>query len=190
MVAGYNLAGVWGDRAITQPPGELAREEPIQTNIESPKPILQTRFKAATITPLAKYEITARVLSKERYSWDAPAKYAPVDIAVGWGLMSDSAVLDKLTIAQSGRWYTWRASDPATKVAEINKHAANMHLIAADKDIEKQINKLRPGAVVKLRGYLVKLEASDGFSFVSSLSRDDSGGGACEVMWVESVDVQ
>jgi hypothetical protein len=31
----------------------------------------------------------------------------------------------------------------------------------------------------------VRVEAADGWSWTSSLTRDDTGPGACEVMWVD-----
>lgn len=61
-----------------------------------------------------------------------------------------------------------------------------MHLIAADKVIAKQIRHVRPGKIITLRGYLVEVSGKDGFMWRSLLSRADTGGGACELMWVES----
>lgn len=56
-----------------------------------------------TIKPLARYEITARALSKECDRWDRGDNLAPVDLAVGWGPMADSDVLDKKKISQGNR---------------------------------------------------------------------------------------
>jgi len=41
--------------------------------------------------------------------------------------------------------------------------------------------------LVSLEGYLVEIAGPEGYHWRSSLSRDDTGGGACEVMWVTSV---
>jgi hypothetical protein len=62
-----------------------------------------------------------------------------------------------------------------------------MHLIAADSSVARQISKIRRGQVVHMRGYLVRADAADGWHWVSSLSRDDKGAGACEVFWVEQL---
>jgi hypothetical protein len=40
------------------------------------------------------------------------------------------------------------------------------------------------GDIIELRGYLVEVTAPDGWHWRSSLSRTDSGDGACELMWV------
>lgn len=183
----YAVFGWWSDRPVHHQTGVLAAAEPVQTAVENIAPLEKSGF---TIKPLARYEITARVLSKERYRWDAGAKLAPVDLTVGWGPMSDSAVLDKLKISQDTRWYSWRADVLPIPNDEINQHAANMHLIAADNDIAKQIRQVRAGKIITLRGYLVEVRGEDGFTWKSSLTREDSGSGACELMWVEAFSVQ
>ena len=183
----YAVFGWWSGRPVHHQTGVLAAAEPVQTAVENIAPLEKSGF---TIKPLARYEITARVLSKERYRWDAGAKLAPVDLAVGWGPMSDSAVLDKLKISQDTRWYSWRADVLPIPNDEINRHAANMHLIAADNGIAQQIRQVRAGKIITLRGYLVEVRGEDGFTWKSSLTREDSGSGACELMWVESFSVQ
>ena len=46
------------------------------------------------------------------------------------------------------------------------------------------------GDVVSLSGFLVDVSRADGWRWTSSLSREDSGGGACELLWVESARVR
>jgi hypothetical protein len=45
--------------------------------------------------------------------------------------MSDSAVLDEVTIRQSDRFYFWSVSEFPIPEAEITSHSANMHFIPA-----------------------------------------------------------
>ena len=42
-------------------------------------------FKSYSITPLADFEITAKVLSKKRYKHGRESELSPVDLALGWG---------------------------------------------------------------------------------------------------------
>ena len=65
-----------------------------------------------------------------------------------------------------------------------------MHLIAADKSVAKQISRARSGQAVTMKGYLVEASRADGFTWRSSLSRTDSGDGACELMWVTEFSVE
>jgi hypothetical protein len=46
---------------------------------------------------------------------------------------------------------------------------------------------VRAGDQIRLRGYLVRVAASDGWQWRSSLTRDDTGAGACELVLLESL---
>ena len=177
----------WMGRPVKQSPGVLVSADPVQSEPGDVPPLDKTGYQ---IRPLAKYEIKARVLSSERYRWDAGADLVPIDLAVGWGAMSNTAVLDKLDIWQSGRWYQWRAQAFPLPPEEITRLSANMHLIPADNSVAKQISKARTGQMVTMKGYLVEARRADGFVWTSSLSRVDSGAGACELMWVSSFVVE
>jgi hypothetical protein len=50
------------------------------------------------------------------------------------------------------------------------------------------LKKLRPGQIVTARGYLVDVRGPGGFTWNTSLSRTDTGAGACELFWVEALD--
>jgi hypothetical protein len=190
LAAAYGFVNWRLERPMHQAPGILAKAEPVQSPIDRVVPLEKNGF---AIKPIARYEITARVLSKESYRWDAGAKLVPVDLTMGWGPMSDTAVLSKIEITQGSRWYSSyipNVSEFPISMDAINRHTANMHLIAADAAIAKQIRSIRPGKVVNMRGYLVEVSGKDGFTWRSSLNRDDTGSGACELMWVESFSVE
>jgi hypothetical protein len=174
-------------RDVQHPPGVLVREEPVQTDV----PIGQRPFEknGYTVTPLAHFDIRARVLGAEHYYLGRETELSPVDLALGWGPMSDTAVIDQLSISQGGRFYFYRWSNaPPIPQGEIVTHSANMHLIPAESAIARQLSWVRRGQLVHLVGWLVRAEARDGWHWVSSLTRADSGGGSCEVVWVESVE--
>ncbi len=144
-----------------------------------------------TIEPVADYSVRARVLSIERYRIGREADLSPVDFALGWGPMSDSAVVDRLTISQSNRWYQYRWNDaPPIEPSIIARTSANTHLVPATETIKNKLFDVRKGAVVTLSGYLVNIKHPDGWSWRSSLTRDDTGGGACELMYVTDVVVE
>ena len=139
-----------------------------------------------SIKPLAKFSLSARVLSRADYSWDTESELAPIDLALGWQRMSDSAVLAKIDISQSGRFYFWHVLDFPIPEQEIIESSANMHLIPADQTVLLDIERTRAGDVVTFDGYLVEADGPNGYKWVSSLTRSDSGAGACEVVWVEN----
>jgi hypothetical protein len=60
-------------------------------------------------------------------------------------------------------------------------------VIPADATIARALGRLRTGQVVRLRGLLVDGKRNDGMIFRTSLTRQDSGEGACEVLYVEDI---
>ena len=62
-----------------------------------------------------------------------------------------------------------------------------MHLVPANAAIAKQIKKIKPDDLVYLKGTLIEIQTQDGWRWRSSLSRVDTGNGACELMRVESI---
>lgn len=168
-------------------PGVLAPALPRQVDTPGAPAFAHGDFR---ITPLASFDIEARVLSRENYSFGTEADLSPIDLALGWGPMSDSQVLDALTIGQSGRWYSysWGAEGPPVPQAEIRDSSANMHMIPADASIGKQLDRIRAGDVVRISGSLVEVQGDNGWRWRSSLTRQDSGGGACELVYVTRIE--
>lgn len=133
-----------------------------------------------------------RLLRKERYRLDGAASIAPYDLAVGWGPMSDSQVLDQLDITQMGRFFYWRIRNTTTfplTPHDLIVSAGQIHAIPADTDVESKLGRIRRGQVVTLHGYLVDVHGPSGFTWNTSLTREDTGDGACEIMWIESIDM-
>ena len=64
-----------------------------------------------------------------------------------------------------------------------------MHMIPANKQVAKQLAEVREGNVVAIVGQLVKINADDGWRWGSSLSRTDTGNGACELVYVKEVSI-
>lgn len=173
----------WNQREEHHPPGILVPEEPLQTTETKSRTV---KFKNTALDLLAEYKIRARILSTHRYFFDSMAKVAPVDLAVGWGVMSDSSVLKKLSISQDDRFYFyfWKGPPPV-EASQMAKHSANMHLLPATAFVEDQIKSFRVGQIITLQGHLVRVNFPNGATAKSSLTRDDTGPGACEIMWVE-----
>ncbi len=165
----------------------IADDAPLQTDTEADA----FDFKAYSITPMADFSISARVLSREDYILDREADLVPTDLALGWGRMSDTAIISQLEINQSGRFYFWHYQNtPPIPTQEIITSSANMHLIPSNTEIESGIRSIRPGQVVRFQGYLVNVSAKDGWEWHSSLTREDSGRGACELVWVKSLQIE
>ena len=145
------------------------------------------RLDGHTITPLQPFRLEARVLGREDYRFDRGARISPTDLALGWGPMADPQVLARIDISQGNRWYHWRTDDFPIPRREIETHSANMHLIPADATVARALQRVEPGQRIALSGQLVRVVGDDGFHWQSSLTREDVGQGACELIWVQSL---
>lgn len=172
---------------VERGPGVLAPEEPRQTRLIGASTLHNGDY---TMTPLAEFDITARVLSRKDYMLGREAEISPTDLALGWGPMSDTSVLEKIKISQNGRWYRWQVKEWPIPRREIERNSANMHIIPAAPSVERTLKEIREGHVVTIRGKLVKVEASDGWHWKSSLTRNDTGDGGCELILVEQLSYQ
>ena len=170
-------------RPIERGPGQVAPSEPVQRPLDAAGPI---DFKDYVLTPRATFAIEARVLSTTRYRFDPGAGLAPYDFALGWGPMSDSDTLSRLEVTQGGRFYTLYPQAPDLDLAALMRHSSNMHLIPANDVVARLLASARVGHVIALEGRLVDASRADGYVWRTSLTRTDTGAGACELVLVES----
>jgi hypothetical protein len=191
ILVALGLFGAWqfvSSRPIDRPAGVLAAADPLQAELDGPRSLTKGDFQ---VIGQARFSAEVRVLSRERYRLGALAGVAPLDIAVGWGPMSDSAVLANIDISQSGRFYFWHYDDePPIPRTDIESHSANWHLVPANSAVWNKLSGLRVGDVVKLDGMLVNLQNPEMGTLATSLRRDDTGAGACEIIYVEYASVR
>lgn len=191
LSAPYALNWRWADsHAKAKTKGELyAPAEPEQTLLPADANLadFSRAYGRYTLTPLASYKVTAVVLRLEPYFWDRMADLVPIDAVLAWGPLSDPANFESFNFTQSGRFYYWRYSgEPPAATAAMPSHTANTHLIPATPAVARRLRGLRPLHVVQFTGYLVRAESPEG-GVQSSLRRDDTGAGACEVLYVTQV---
>ena len=167
-------------------PGVMALEAPFQGKVTSPA---NYQIDNYSISPVATFSIKAKVLSRKNYHFGREADLSPVDLALGWGRMSDEAIIKQIDVSQSGRWYHWRVDAFPIPRREIETHSANMHLIPANTSVARTIDKVRKGDIIELSGSLVNVMADDGWHWNSSRTREDTGDGSCELILVDSFKV-
>ena len=179
--------GAWwfvSSRPIHHPPGVLVGTEPAQKNVAA-KPV--GMIGNWNVSAVAEYHLRGRVLGTKRYYSGPQAELVPYDVAVGWGRMSDQTVIDGLTISMTNRFYFYEwQNQPPIPQDEIKVSSANNHVIAANDEVRKVISRLRVGQIVTLDGYLVNANGPEGRTWNSSLTRMDTGNGACELFYVHS----
>ncbi len=182
LLQGYNN---WRLRPVHPSDGPIAPADPQQTDAEGAQVTTLGHWR---LKPRARYDITARILSREDYYFDLLADLIPEDLALGWGPMSDNRVLRAFEITQGARFYSWiPKQDLPIPRQDVIEHSANTHVIPADSAVRRQLQRLRVGQVVHLTGFLVDAVRDDGAYISTSMTRSDTGAGSCEVVLVEQV---
>jgi hypothetical protein len=168
------------------------KADPIQETIPTQQAMPFPRYDWGyvwTLTPRARFQITARVLGKTRYYFDIRSRLAPYDIALGWGDLSDPTADGWIEWSQHSRWYYYRWGEGAPYDGEyIKTHSANVHIISATKNINAALGLVKRNDIILMAGLLVDSKTSflgSDYFAGTSLSRTDSGEGACEVLYVE-----
>lgn len=177
------------------PKPSLQREQAVnalaQEPVQTPSQAVPFAVGEYELRPVADFSVRARILGRENYRVGREADLSPLDLALGWKRMADPAVYQALNITQGGRWYRYSWKDqPPIPVREIIESSANMHMIPASAAVRRALDRAREGRTIELVGKLVEVRHPSGWRWNSSLSRSDSGAGACELVYVESAVVE
>ena len=173
------------DRAITvsEPLQEASDRRPFTTTIKG---------YTYTLTPRATYAIAGLVVSQHRgdallnlYHQADPGNIR--DVCVVWGEDITNGSYRKVTF-WSGEFtcsYSWSG---ALTPAFNPEKASNNHLIPADSAVAGRIGAIHVGDQIRMTGllvdYTVTKNGQEIFTRRTSLTRGDTGNGACEILYV------
>lgn len=182
-------------------PAELRPElrlEPLQS------PTQATPFQTAvdgvsyTVKPIADYEIWGLVVSNHDTTawWDWIHKASNdhlnvVDLCVVFAENVTSGGYVGLDYS-SGQFVCYVQTSSAAAFQRFSMRAlSNNHLLADRRSIIARLRDVRIGDQVRIRGWLSEYAHNHGFAFTrgTSLTREDSGNGACETIYVQEVEV-
>ena len=130
------------------------------------------------------------MLGREDYRFGREARLSPTDLALGWGPMSEPGLAERLNVSQGGRWYRyrWGGEGPPMSPDAIARNSSNMHMVPIDAGVARRLDRVREGDLVRVHGWLVSIDSADGWRWQSSMSRDDTGAGACELVLVCAIE--
>ena len=146
-------------------------------------------FDGYVIEPVRPFAHEARVLHRRNYHAGREADLSPTDLALGWGPMSTDAVLQHVDISQRNRFYYWPVEQFPIPRREIETHSTNVHIIPASPAVAAVLEQVRRDDTVRLAGQLVNVRAADGWRWRSSTTFEDTGDGACELLWLEQLEI-
>ena len=171
--------------------------DPVQTETEGGTTMSVGSWEV-NVTYKYAYDIEALVVHAKDYSgFRLGDRLAPKDAALAWGKVAEYNEKIDFHWEQSGRWYGWQydsvaALEPVGGIEGVSQHSANCHLIPKDSSVRRKISRIKMGDHIHIKGYLVDINASkpNGATFWwhSSVTRDDTGDGACELIYVTDIE--
>lgn len=155
--------------------------------IQTPSALKNNSFNIddAKITVLAEYSGKVLIEGKRKY-FDGMSSIVPIDLIFVWGPLSKQSNRDQMSYSQSNRWYIFTTKNQSFMTSKIYNNAANTHIIPANSEILNSVTKIHKGDIIEFSGYLVNIEKDNHF-IASSLTREDSGAGACEVLYLTKI---
>lgn len=182
-----SLTKAEGSQALESDPINVSRD-PIQADsLREALPVLNFGKRMVVMSAKATYTIDGQLVSKKHYLHGFMNDLAPYDFALVWGDMP--LYLKQMTFRQTSRFCLFNMKKNATIDPQyVQFHMSNNHLIPATKNIKKAMQKARKGELIRIEGHLVDVEASRNGRMIaawgSSVSREDIGNGACELIYV------
>ncbi len=166
---------------------------PLQSDLSDQKEIRHIGKEGEVILlPKAEYTLKGVVKSVKKYS-DYSSQISEYDLTFAWGDLNNDEIDEFIKYSQSGRWYYYRYESGTPVSGDyIAKHSANVHIIHKNKEVLEQIKRIDPGDFVMLKGYLVDVNFNKNDNdplWRTSTTRDDTGNGACEILYVEEVEI-
>ena len=148
------------------------------------------------IEPLAEYDISGLIVTHndpggwgDIYHDDSSVDFR--DLCLIWGSNLNSVIFENFEFWSEPWTCNARTySDAAVQAFDLSA-LGNNHLLSADQEVQQTINSARIGDQIHLKGLLIDYypPGMKEYGRRSSLTRDDTGNGACEVMYVQSAEI-
>jgi hypothetical protein len=171
-----------------------ATQDPVQQFVDEGQSFTLSKGKGQfTIKPVARYSISARVVSTRSYSRGWESTLSPVDLALAWGELSSKKYDRHISYRQRNRWYYYNySSEFPLPLQYIINHSCNNHMIPASYNIHRALKTIDTNDFISIQGYLVNVTGTVRNRQVwwsTSTSRSDSGDHSCEIIYVEKLRV-
>jgi hypothetical protein len=152
---------------------------------------------SVTMAPVAAYRIAGTVMSKRKYTHGWGSEVAPFDLAIVWGMLTYPQVQKQLSIKHDSlrmAYFRIKGKDLPVDMEYAASHGSNNHIIPASDAIFRAVDRhVKVHDKIVLEGYLVNVEGRNTeqrISMKTSLTREDEGRGACEIIYVTRVQVE
>lgn len=150
------------------------------------------------VQPVADYELYGLVVSRHDANiwWDwihaaSNDHLNAVDLCVIWGVNAADGAYERIKF-WSGQFVCYfQTSDMSVAKPQYFRALSNNHLLTDDPSIARALRRVRIGDQIRISGQLAEYSHNHGFAFHrgTSITRDDTGNGACETIFVRELSV-
>jgi hypothetical protein len=172
------------------------RTDPVQEAISEAPFFFSYGKDEYRIEPVASYDISGLIVTHNEVSSMTDAYHTSEsvdfrDLCLVWGSNVGSGVFRRMTFWSEPWSCHTKANDQDAAMSFNPQQLSNNHLLSADPQVRKTIRSMQIGDQVRLQGMLIDYSPkwSPEQERKTSLIRDDTGNGACEVLWVESAQI-
>ncbi|WP_424357000.1 hypothetical protein [Methanocella sp. MCL-LM] len=144
------------------------------------------------LTPRATFSIDAVVKGVKPYSDGQFGWIMPYDLVLTWGKLTEPALIHCINYSQSDRQYQFSYTGCPADEYYVRTHSTNAHAVPANEQIAEGMRQIRIDSQVSMAGYLVDIGWKSGmmrYWINTSLLRDDTGIGGCEIMYIERLTI-
>lgn len=165
-------------------------KEPQQTETAAAPFVVEQAGVPYRIEPVQDYALQGLVVSMRHHDgdrmlhrlWNDHLNVA--DLCVVWGSNADVSRLRQFEFESGQFTCFFRTRDDEAWRRFRPDQLSNNHLLTDDAGLRERIEDVRIGDQVRLRGYLARYGNTSGFHRGTSTTRDDTGNGACETIYV------
>ncbi|MBP9758876.1 hypothetical protein KBD45_04205 [Candidatus Dojkabacteria bacterium] len=188
-------------RVQTPSPGGIIQEsynQPIQKELSKaikPFEISSIRNSKYLVTPKFEYEISGLVVSEHdtqgfsdisHEMWGDSLNIKDLCILFGDDLKTSNYKKMKFSNGD----YVCYFNGPDDVFAAFNIYnISNNHILSGDQKLIDKIRTIKPGDQIRIHGYLASYSNTKGFSRGTSTTREDTGNGACETIYLTEVEI-
>jgi hypothetical protein len=178
--------------------GALLLDEPVQTAIKQAAFEVDSGGVTYTVQPLYDYDLVGLVVSKHDANawWDYLHRewndsLNITDLCVVWGNNVRSGSYADISFSSGQFTCNFSTHSDAAFAAFDQTAISNNHLLTDNPQLAKAMRAVRIGDQIHFHGRLSEYSHHQGFNFKrgTSITRSDTGNGACETVFVDQFEI-
>jgi len=169
----------------------LIDQEPRQQQVQRAAFEVEANDVTYRVQPLYRYELTGLVVSLKRFKKDVGIHQRwndfinVADVCVVWGGNARDVDLAAFRFWNGEFTCNFKTRDPEAWAAFDQYKISNNHLLSDDPRLQRELKRLQVGDQITMRGWLSEYGEPGRPVRGTSTTREDTGDGACETVYLD-----